>query len=129
MAIESVPWLRVMVSAVLVLAVVERRRELATATTADSWIVQVLVLAMMERWWELATPTMAGSSVAEVLVPVERKRGLVARTLGPVLHPHTNTGHTYTDTEHTPDTRHTLDTGHSNTVTHRSTDTVGNSRE
>ena len=50
------------------------------------------------------------SSIAEVPVPVERKRGLVARTPGPEPHIHTGTGH-------------------SNTAADNNTDMGGNSRE
>jgi hypothetical protein len=141
-AIRRERWLEVMVS-----AVVERWRKLAKPTTADSLIVVVLVLALVEQWSALATPTTVDSSIAEVPVSVERRRGLVARTLVPVPHIHTNSGRTHTNMEphtnmeHTLDTRRTLepkrtqntgrtlDTGRSNTVTHRRSDTVGNSRE
>ena len=50
------------------------------------------------------------SSIVAVLVPVEHKRGLVARTPG--LEPHIHT-----------------DTGHSNTAADNNTDSGGNSRE
>lgn len=109
--------LRVMLSVVLASAAVEQSCELAKPTKADSWLALVLVLAFVEQWRALVTPTTGGSRIAEVLVPVERKRGLVAGTLGPVLHIHTDTEHTH------------MNTGRSNTETHRSTDTVGNSRE
>ena len=52
-------------------------------------VLKVLVTVVLEQQRELVTPMTVDSSIAEVLVPVERKRGLVARTLG--LEPHTHT--------------------------------------